>query len=82
MCLAALWHVGSSWTVDQTHVPRAGRQILYHWATMEVPGRLFLSLVPNEVVRLNLGAALWVRPDYTSPHSHGGSIHSLQRHID
>ena len=82
MCLAALWHVGSSWTMGQTHVPCIGRQILYHWTTTEVPGRLFLSLVPNEVVLPNLGAAPWVRPDCTGPHLHGESIHSLQKHID
>ena len=28
MDLAALWHVGSSWTRDQTHVPCIGRRIL------------------------------------------------------
>ena len=28
--LAALWHVGSSWTRDQTHVACIGRQILHH----------------------------------------------------
>ena len=27
--LAALWHVGSSWTRDRTHVSGTGRQILY-----------------------------------------------------
>jgi len=31
--LAAPWHVGSSQTKGQTHVPCTGRQILYHWAT-------------------------------------------------
>ena len=28
----APWHVASSWTRDQTHVPCTGRQTLYHWA--------------------------------------------------
>ena len=28
MGLVALWHVGSSWTRAQTHVPCIGRQIL------------------------------------------------------
>ena len=31
-----LWHVGSSWTWDEVHVPCIGRQILYHWITREV----------------------------------------------
>ena len=35
--LAALRHVGSSWTRDRTHVPCIGRQILNHCATREVP---------------------------------------------
>ena len=33
----ALWHMGSSWTRYQTHVPCIGRQILNHWTTREVP---------------------------------------------
>ena len=31
--LADLWHVGSSWSRDRTHVPCIGRQILNHWTT-------------------------------------------------
>ena len=31
--LVALWHVGSSWTRDGTHVPCIGRQILNPWTT-------------------------------------------------
>ena len=34
----APWHVESSWTRDQTHVPCFGRQILNHWTT----GKFFL----------------------------------------
>ena len=33
--LAALWHVGSSWTRDQTCVPCIERQTFNHWATRE-----------------------------------------------
>ena len=35
--LAALWHVGSSRTWAQTHVPCISRQILNHCATREAP---------------------------------------------
>ena len=35
MGLVALWHVGSSWIRDQTHVSCIGSQILYHWAARE-----------------------------------------------
>ena len=33
--LAALWHVGSSWTWDWTHVSGTGSQILYQLVTTE-----------------------------------------------
>ena len=35
MGLVAPWHVGSSWTRAQTHVPCIGRRILNHCATRE-----------------------------------------------
>ena len=35
--LIALWHVGSSWIRDWTHVSCIGRRILHQWATREVP---------------------------------------------
>ena len=35
--LVAPWHVGSSWTRNQTCVPCMGRQILNHWTIREVP---------------------------------------------
>ena len=35
---------GSSWNWDRTHVSCRGRQILYHWATREVPGVRPLTL--------------------------------------
>ena len=35
--LAALWHVLSSWTADQTCVPCSGRWILNHWTSQELP---------------------------------------------
>ena len=38
MGVVALWHVGSSWTRDQSLVPCIGRWILNLWATREVPG--------------------------------------------
>ena len=41
--LAALRHVGSSWTRDRTRVPCIGRQILYHWATRGALNIHFLS---------------------------------------
>ena len=37
---AAPWHVESSPTRDQTFVPCAGRQILLHCATREVPDEI------------------------------------------
>ena len=36
MGLVALWHVESSLTRDQTHIPCIGRQILNYWTTREV----------------------------------------------
>ena len=44
----ALRHVGSSWTKDQTCIPCAGRQILYHWAMRKAPGIVsIIILVPS-----------------------------------
>ena len=37
MGLVALWHVGSSWTRAQTHVPCIGRRILNHCTSREAP---------------------------------------------
>ena len=42
--LAALRHLGSSWTRDRTHVSCIGRQILYHWTTREAPSSIFFFL--------------------------------------
>ena len=36
MDLAALRHVESSQTRDQTRVPSTGRQVLNHWTTREI----------------------------------------------
>ena len=44
--LVAPWHVRSSRTRDQTHVPCISRQILNHWTTREVPKILFTLLEP------------------------------------
>ena len=46
MTLVALWHVGSSWTRDQTHVSCIGRLILNHWITREPHTSLHLSFFP------------------------------------
>ena len=46
MGLVALGHVESSWIRDQTRVSCIDRQILYHWATREVPS---LSLINNNI---------------------------------
>ena len=35
--LVAQGHAQSSWTREWAYVPGTGRQILYHWATREVP---------------------------------------------
>ena len=43
--LAASWHVGSSWTSDQTHVPCIGSWILYHGTTREDIWFLFFNLL-------------------------------------
>ena len=40
--LAVPWHVGFSWTSDQTLVSCIDRQILYHWASREAPSNPFL----------------------------------------
>ena len=40
--LVAPWHVGSSRTRAQTHVPCIGRQTLNHHATREVPYQEFI----------------------------------------
>ena len=37
------WHVGSSWTGDQTHVPCISRWILNHWTTGEVLIHVFYT---------------------------------------
>ena len=42
MGLVALWHVGSFWTKDQTHVPRVGRWIPNHWIPQGSPHILHL----------------------------------------
>jgi len=36
MGLVAPWHVGSSWTREQTCIPCIGRWILNHWTNREV----------------------------------------------
>ena len=38
-------HVGSSETKDGSNVPSIGRQILNHWTTREVHGKIFLNIV-------------------------------------
>ena len=43
--LVALWHVGSSWTRNQTIVPCFARQILNHWTTRETPLFFFFFLI-------------------------------------
>ena len=43
--LAALQHVESSRTRDQTRVSCIGRQILYHWATRETPAQDSLASI-------------------------------------
>ena len=48
---AALQHVGSSWTRDQTYVPCIGRQILNHWTTREVLSYRFLLITVIFIAR-------------------------------
>ena len=43
MGLVALWHVGSSWTRDRTHVPCIGGQILNPWTIREALNHAFLT---------------------------------------
>ena len=48
MGLVAPWHVGSSWTREQTSAPYIGKWLLNHWTTREAQSRcifkaLFLS---------------------------------------
>ena len=42
MGLIALWHVESSWTRFQTHIPCNGRRILNHWTTRKTLLSVFL----------------------------------------
>ena len=51
--LVALWHVGSSWSRDETHVRCSGRWILNHCTAREVQLLLFelmLSLLRASLV--------------------------------
>ena len=45
MGLVVPWHVGSSWTRDQTRVSCIGKQSLYHWATREAPQQVIFHHV-------------------------------------
>ena len=45
MGVAALCHVGSSWTRTRTHIPCTGRRILNHCTTREALGRVILAVV-------------------------------------
>ena len=45
--LVAWWHVRSSWTRDQIHVPSIGRQILNHWITWEATAVFFIFSLYN-----------------------------------
>ena len=47
MGLAALLHVGSSWTRDQTHGPCIGWQILSHWTASEALNSLLFNSLPT-----------------------------------
>ena len=47
MGLVAPQHVGSSQTRGRTHVPCAGRQILIHCTTREVPSDILNARLPN-----------------------------------
>ena len=51
MDLVALWHVESSQTRDQIHVPCIGRQLLHLWTTKEVPICLLLKEIPRLICR-------------------------------
>ena len=55
--LAALRHVGSSWTRDQIGVPCTGRWILNHWTTREVPSLLFKN--KNLFIYLTVFSLSW-----------------------
>ena len=41
MARGALWHVESSWTRDQAHVPCIDSSILDHWTTWEVHNSIY-----------------------------------------
>ena len=45
-------HVGSSETKNGTHVPSIGRQILNHWSTREVHGKIFLNIVVQNLLQV------------------------------
>ena len=65
--LAVLWHVGSSWTRDWTHVTCIGRQILYHWATREALSRLLLKgRENNDMLHMKPGCLWTLRNTWTS----------------
>ena len=44
MGLAAWWHVGFSWTRDQTHVACIGKQTPNHWTIRELISLMYLEL--------------------------------------
>ena len=54
MDLAALWHVGSSWTRDPIHVPCIGRWILNHRTTREAPVIFFIKSVSHFIFTVYL----------------------------
>ena len=59
MVLVAPWHVGSSRTRAQTHVPCIGRWILNHCATREVPERTFLEPLLGASQVADTSRTLW-----------------------
>ena len=65
--LGAPRHVGSSWISVGTHVSCIGRQILYHWATREVPLSFFVLNTAHEVTWFFFPQEVEPSEDHTRP---------------
>ena len=65
--LVALWHVGSSWTRNQTFVSCTGRWILNHWATREALDSLPYNSVTYVIYRSCSNDCFLLQTSFFSP---------------
>ena len=68
------WHVGSSWTRDQTHFPHTARQILNHCTTRGVP--LFYISNLNHFLSENMLCLQFI-PNFTYCCTFYNKVHCL-----